>query len=138
MSKHKCKTCGRGMSYGYCGGNSYSENNSNYGYWHEQKVGNVSRDSWLSAIEKNCTIRGYDTQRGHWQWNDDYSSREWVAPEDNGNVEEDRKKCKVIHYDTPDNTTKDSPPLFCRQLCMYHFIAYHYPTISNLPNIVDK
>jgi hypothetical protein len=131
MSKHKCKTCGRGMSYGYCGGHGGS------GHWHEQKVGNVSRDSWLSAIEKNCTITGYDTQRGHWRWNDDYSSREWIAPEDNGNVEEDRKKCKTIHYETPNNS-QGGVPLFCRQSCLYHFIAYHYPTISNLPNIVDK
>ena len=131
MSKHKCKTCGRGMSYGYCGGHGGS------GHWHEQKVGNVSRDSWLSAIEKNCTIKGYDTQKGHWRWNDDYSSREWVAPEDNGNVEEDRKKCKTIHYETPNNS-QGGVPLFCRQQCLYHFIAYHYPTISNLPNIVDK
>ena len=132
MSKHKCKTCGRGRSYGYCGGHA-SE-----GHWHDQKVGNVSRDSWLSAIEENCTIRGFDTQRGHWIWDDDYRNREWIPPNINGNDDEHRRTCKTIHYSIPDNATKGSPPLFCRQSCLYHFIAYHYPTISNLPNIVDK
>ena len=98
----KCKTCGRNMSYGY--GNNYYNR-------FEQKVGKSSRDSWIKAIEQNCTITNPDS-------------------DDN-----------VISYEVNNigrNTSRYGEDLFCRLNCLNVFLGVHYDLIRNLPNIVEK